>query len=272
MTEISVVTWNLHQGVDKRPENVTATWRYLEQEVNPTVALVQEAFAKSIPQTTDRKVYWPAGKVPYDTAVVAYAGRLESLPDVTPRYRPRTTFAIRPTVPATLAIARLVDVPGVEPFVAISFYGRMAPLYAQTGVLRAVADLIPLFDTPEFNRRIVLGGDLNVYDQTSDRVMRKRWNAILLMVEALGLVNLLKLTQPSRGPAPSCPCREPACWHVETFRHRNRSDGVPGYFTTDYLFATEDLAARLTALEVWRDRPEVWTLSDHCPVVARFNL
>lgn len=206
MTEISVATWNLHQGVDKRPENIAATWRYLEQEVRPTVALVQEAFAKSIPETAGGNTYWPAAEVPYDTAVIAYAGRVESLPDVITRYSRRTTFAIRPTVPATLAVARVVGLSGVEPFVAISFYGRMAPLYAQTGVLRAVADLIPLFDSPEFNRRIVLGGDLNVYDQTNDRVMRERWKAILLLVESLGLINLLKLTQSDRGPAHGCPC------------------------------------------------------------------
>lgn len=272
MTQISVATWNLHQAVDKRPENIAATWRYLEEEVTPTVALVQEAVAKSIPKTAGGNVYWPAGEVPYETAVLAYAGRLEFLPNVITRYQRRTTFAIRPTIPATLAVARVVDLPDVEPFVAISLYGRMAPLYAQTGILRAVADLIPLFDTPEFSRRIVLGGDLNVYDQTNDSVMRERWRAILSLVEALGLVNLLKQTQADRGPVPGCPCREPACWHVETFRHRKRPDGKPGYFTTDYLFATADLAARLTALEVWGDRPQVWKLSDHCPLVARFDL
>jgi endonuclease/exonuclease/phosphatase family metal-dependent hydrolase len=273
MTEISVATWNLHQGVDKRPDNIAATWRYLEQEVRPTVALVQEAFYKTIPETPGGNFYWSAGadKVRYETVVVAYAGRLDPLPDVITRYSSRTPFAIRPRVPATFAVARVVDVPEVEPFVAISFYGRMAPLYAQTGVLRAVADLIPLFDSPEFSRRIVLGGDLNVYDQTNDKVMRERWKAILSVVEALGLVNLLKQTQPDRGPAPGCPCGERACWHAETFRHRSRRDGGAGYFTTDYLFATEELAAHLTALEVWGDRPEVWKLSDHCPLVARFD-
>lgn len=272
MTDIAVATWNLHQGVDKRAENIAATWRYLEHEVRPTVALVQEAFAKTIPETAGGSFYWPADPVPYDTALLAYAGSLEPLPDVITRYSTRRSFAIRPTVPATFAAARVVDVPEVEPFVAISLYGRIIRQYAQTEVLRAVADLIPLFDAREFNRRIVLGGDLNVYDQTPDRVMRGRWKAILQVIEALGLVNLLKQTQPARGPAPGCPCEEPACWHVETFRHRSRKHNRPGYLTMDYLFATEELAARLTALEVWGDRSEVWNLSDHCPLVARFEL
>ena len=274
MTEIAVATWNLHQGVDKRADNIAATWRYLEHEVRPTVALVQEAFGRSIPETPGGNAYWTAGSnnVRYETVVVAYAGRLEPLPDVITRYSSRTPIAIRPRVPATFAVARVVGVPEVEPFVAISLYGRMAPLYAQTSVLCAVADLIPLFDTPAFNRRIVLGGDLNVYDQTKDKAMRERWKAIIAVVESLGLVNLLKRTRGDRAPAPGCPCGEVDCWHVETFRHRNRRDDRPGYFTMDYLFATEDLAARLTALEVWGDRPEVWALSDHCPLVARFDL
>jgi endonuclease/exonuclease/phosphatase family metal-dependent hydrolase len=273
MTEISVATWNLHQAVDKRAENIGATWRYLEREVRPTIALVQEATV--IPETPGGQVASRADDVGYATAVVGYGARLERLPEVTTRYSRRHAFVISPRVPATFAVAQVVDLPDdVEPFVAISLYGRMAPLYAQTGVLRAVADLIPLFDAPAFNRRIVLGGDLNVYDQTSDKVMRGRWKAILAIVESLGLVNLLKVTQPDRGPRPGCPCREPSCWHVETFHHRNAPAGREGYFTTDYLFASRDLADRLIRpLEVWGGtRPEVWELSDHCPLVARFGL
>lgn len=272
MTEVSVATWNLHQAIDRRPENIAATWRYLEHNVRPTVALVQEALAKSIPDTPERSFYWLARDVQYETAVVAYAGKLEPLPEIATRYSARARFAITPSVPATFSLARVVDVADVEPFVAISFYGRMAPLYAQTGVLRAVADIIPLFDSPQYSRRVVLGGDLNVFDQTTDRVMRERWMAIVAVVEALGLVNLLRQTRADRDPAPGCPCRADDCWHVETFRHRQRRSATPGYFTTDYLFATKELAARVTALEVWGDRAEVWELSDHCPLVARFEL
>lgn len=256
MTAVSVVTWNLHQAMDRRADNIAATWRYLKDEVRPTVALVQEATV--IPETPGGNLAAPADDVGYATAVVAFDGRLEPLPEVTTRYSATTPFAISPRVAATFAVARVSDVPNVEPFVAISLYGRMAPLYAQTSVLRALADLIPLFDTPQFNRRIVLGGDLNVYDQTKDHVMRGRWRSILGMIESLGLVNLLKQTQPDRGPLSGCPCAEPACWHVETFRHRNRPADKPGYFTTDYLFATEELASRLSTLEVWGGRPEVW--------------
>lgn len=269
MTEVSVATWNLHQAMDRRPANMAATQRFLEDEIRPTVALLQEVAVGS--ETALGPFFNQAGELPYGTAVVAYQGKLEPLPEVTTRYSATTAFQISPRVPGTFAAARVVDLPGVEPFVAISLYGRMAPLYAQTSVLRAVADLVPLFDAPQLNRRIVIGGDLNVYDQTDDQVMRRRWEAILALIDSLGLVNLLKQTQPARGPLPDCPCKGPGCWHVETFRHRNRPADRPGFFTTDYLFASPDLASRLSRLEVV-GRQEAWELSDHCPVVAHFDL
>lgn len=271
MTEVSVATWNLHQAVDKQPAHMDATWRYLESEIRPTVALVQEA--DGIPDTPGGHLSSRADDVRYETAVVGYGARLEPLAEVFTRYNAKVSFDLSPRVPATHAVARVVGIPNIEPFVAISLYGRMAPVYAQTGVLRAVADLIPLFDSPAFNRRIVLGGDLNVYDQTTDKVMRGRWLAILALVESLGLVNLMKLTQPQRGPLLGCPCGDPACWHAETFRHRTRSADNPGYFANDQLFASKGLADRLLGLEVWgASRPEVWEHSDHCPLVARFEM
>src|SRR5919109_722265 len=47
--EVSVAAWNLHQEVDRRPENVRKTWDYLQTTIRPTVALVQEAAL--IPET-----------------------------------------------------------------------------------------------------------------------------------------------------------------------------------------------------------------------------
>jgi len=278
MAEIRIATWNLHQGMDKRAANEAETWSYLQDKLQPTVALLQEVDLDvdgkpAIPATPGGHVSSPAQDARYATAVVGYGARVAALPKVTTRYWKRHVFDISPRVPATFAAARVLDLPGADPFVAISMYGRMAPLYAQTGVLRAIADLIPLFDTPDFGHRVILGGDLNVYDQTSDKVMRGRWEAILALLESLGLVNLLKKTAAQRTPPADCPCRKADCWHVETFRHRNRPAGEPGYFTTDYLFASPSLAERMVGtLEVWNDRPEVWALSDHCPLVARFEM
>ncbi len=274
MTEVSVATWNLHQAVNKRPANMEATWGYLANHVHPTVALVQEA--DGVPGTPGGSFRERADDVRYETAVVAYRGRLEPLLAVATRHSAKTEFLLRPTVPATHAVARVVDLDGVEPFVAVSMYGRMAPIYAQVGVIRAIADLIPLFDSA-LRRRIVVGGDLNAYDQPKGPD-RERWRAIFELFESLGLVNLLKETRLDRPPLEGCPCGEPECWHVETFRHVNHPVGKPGFWCTDYLFATRELADRLIPqnrvhprLEIW-DRAEAWALSDHCPLVARFDL
>lgn len=90
MTEISVATWNLHQAVERRPAIIEATWRYLEDVISPSVALVQEATA--LPDEPDRAFYWPAGVVRYDTAVVAYDGSLEPLAEVNPRVSSENTL------------------------------------------------------------------------------------------------------------------------------------------------------------------------------------
>jgi hypothetical protein len=265
--EITVVTWNLHQAVDKRPANIGRTWAYIEQELRPTVALIQEA--ATIPPTPGG--HHASRATPgYSTAVVGYGATVEPIPQVTTRYSKKHVFPLDPRVPGSFAVARVLGTPEDAPFVAVSLYGIMAPIYAQAGVLRAVADLIPLFDTPALNRRVVLGGDLNLFDQSLDRVERGRWKAILPVIESLGLVNLMKLTRSERQPLAGCPCQDPECWHVETFRHRNRNPDVPGYFTTDYLFATPELADRLTYFEAV-NRTEVWELSDHCPLIARFE-
>ena len=267
---MTVATWNLHQAMDRKPANMAATWHYLLEEIRPDVALIQES--ARTPDGPGGIAVSRTDGAGYETSVMAFTGWLEPLPPVTTRYSTRYQFVIEASVPGSFAVARVVDIPGVEPLVAISQYGIMAPLYAQVGVLRAVADLIPLFDSKPYKGRIVLGGDLNVYDQTRDGTMRERWLAILALIESLGLVNLLKLTRDERDPQVGCPCRQPDCWHVETFRHRNRGLEDPGYFTTDYMFASKELADRLVGLEVRNDRPEVWRLSDHCPIIATFDL
>ena len=50
MTDVSVATWNLHHAVVKNTDQRAATWRYLKEEIRPTIALIQEA-AGDIPTT-----------------------------------------------------------------------------------------------------------------------------------------------------------------------------------------------------------------------------
>lgn len=271
MAEISVATWNLHHGVDKRAASVKKTWRFLADEIQPTVALIQEA--DGIPDTPGGQFHSRADEARYETAVVGYGGHLESVDAVVTPHSKRA-IDLTPTIPGTFAVAQLGGLPASDPpFVAVSLYGRIIGGYAQTSILRTLADLIPLFDSPRYKRRIVLGGDLNAFDQPpADRTSRRRWAVLFDLFKSLGLVNLLELTQAERGPLVGCRCGNAVCWHVATWRPASKRT-LPSLWCLDYLFATKELAERLSSLEVWgKDRPEVWAISDHCPLVARFEL
>jgi hypothetical protein len=267
LTDITIATWNMHHGMDRRRATVDQGWAYLREGIAPTVALVQEA--AEIPVVPGQAIESRAGDLRYRTGVVGYGVRVEPVPELRARYLGSSRVAIAPRVEATLALG-MVTSNSFAPFVAISMYGRIEGGYAQTNVLRAVADLIPLFDSRAYGNRVVLGGDLNVYDQTGDLVMKDRWQAIVRLIESLGLINLAKLTQPQRGRLKGCPCNELDCYHVTTFRHRNSRAGSRG-FMNDYLFATRDLAKGLSSFKAL-DNPEVRALSDHAPLIAKFDL
>lgn len=256
MTEVSVVTWNLHHGVDHRPASMERTWGYLRDTIRPTVALIQEA--DGVPYTAGGSVVTRADSVGYETAVVAYEGRLEPVSEATSRYsKQKRSLPLGPTVLPTHAVAGL-EPRGAPPLVAVSLYGRIVSgVYSQTSVLHAVADLLPLLDDPRHNRRMVVGGDLNVFDNGPrvDRVSRNRWAVIFELFRSMGLVNLLEHRRAEQaraglGPLPGCLCAMgDACYQVETWRARR---GVPGVWCLDYLFATKDLADRMSGpVEVW---------------------
>ncbi|HEY3545487.1 MAG TPA: endonuclease/exonuclease/phosphatase family protein [Propionicimonas sp.] len=278
MPQVTVATWNLHHGVDHQPSSMVGTWGYLRDVIRPTVALVQES--DGIPDTPgghvkSRPVNEPA--IRFETAVVGYECRVETLTEVVSRYsKPRRPISIGPSFPLT-HVPATVRV-GSESFVAVSLYGRI-DTYAQTSVLRAIADLIPLMDDPARRDRVIVGGDLNAFNNGPrvDHTSRERWRAIFELFRSLGLVNLLEkrgeeARRLGRAPLAGCNCREgDRCYHVETWRARRE---VPGTWCLDYLFVTKGLEERLLGpVEIWGEtNPEVWDLSDHCPLVARFEL
>ena len=76
VTENSVATWNLHQAVDKRPDNIARTWAYLETTIVPTIALVQEALTVAATGGGNVASRSDAG---YSTAVVGYGAEVAPL-------------------------------------------------------------------------------------------------------------------------------------------------------------------------------------------------
>jgi hypothetical protein len=95
--------------------------------------------------------------------------------------------------------------------------------------------------------------------------------ATIARFEALGFVDCLGTSVAAdRVPLAGCPCGPaPDCRHVRTYRHDNKADGLP--WQNESFFATRALASSLTSCAPVDDEA-AWALSDHCPVVAEFEL
>ena len=148
--------------------------------------------------------------------------------------------------------------------------------YYQTTVHRILSDLTPLLDS-EDGKRTVLAGDLNVGTQSAPPSPdeRDRWRpmtkALFDRFAAFGLVECISAgVSPDRGPLARCACGPaPECRHVQTYRHDNKANGNP--WQNDYVFASGTLADSLIACAAVDDEA-AWALSDHCPVIAEFEV
>ncbi|HZT06042.1 MAG TPA: endonuclease/exonuclease/phosphatase family protein [Chloroflexota bacterium] len=253
---LRVATWNMDHW--KRTVSAReAGWVKLT-ELAIDIALLQETVPpRSIAR--DRVVYRPiGGRRGWGSAVVAVCPNyaVDEIDVVRTRYSPQL-FSMLGSVPGAVVVAR-TTVPDFGSVAFVSVYG-MIEVYAQTTMFRIVADLIPLFDSPE-GQHVVLGGDFNVSTASNpDKPEWKRYDAILRAVEALGLVHLAEVV-PERPPAPPCcSCHEPACRHLITFNGSQM----------DYLYATPELAKRAQRLLLPADTS---VLSDHVPIVCEFDL
>jgi len=185
---LRLATWNLNHWrqpmlpVDTR----RAAWGHLAKAMSVQVALVQEA-VPPLEFERERVVYGElAGHRNWGSAVVALdrAIAIEPLRSVRIPWS-RRRYLLENANPGSVAIARMT-VPGIEPITLVSVYGVFdGPVVSS--VLRVVADLMPLFDSP-YGARVILGGDLNVSRSTSDPKQRARADAILAAILSLGLV------------------------------------------------------------------------------------
>jgi endonuclease/exonuclease/phosphatase (EEP) superfamily protein YafD len=123
--------------------------------------------------------------------------------------------------------------------------------YAVSTVQRSLSDLTPLLDVHRSQMPVILAGDLNVNLQLP-------WpdgdahRAVIDRIKAFGLVDCLGSSDGDQIP---------------THRYLNNPSSTP--YEDDWLFASPTL--RLLDCQPV-DTEEGWALSDHCPVVARFEL
>ncbi|MDQ3525064.1 MAG: endonuclease/exonuclease/phosphatase family protein, partial [Chloroflexota bacterium] len=259
---LRLVTWNLNHWrqpllpVDTR----RAAWDYLRADLQADVALVQEA-VPPLGFDRGRAVYGEiAGYRNWGSAVVALAPAVTVEPVRSVRARwSRRRFLLANTHPGSVAVARLCA-PDIQPITLVSVYGVLDGSSVST-MLRVIADLVPLFDSPD-GARVILGGDLNVSRSTADPVSLARSEAVLAAVRALGLVEAKSLVVEPPLSTKDCPCGlEDACGHVATW----------GSIELDHLFVTPSLATQVTKVTVDPSAVEAG-LSDHVPLSLELAL
>ena len=274
-TSLRVVAWNLHHAVLRNDERRAAGWRFL-RDLGADLALVQEAGPPELP---DAQTLWEAprtGPSDWGTALVSRHPELARFtgPVYPHYYGGKTAISLGEHVRERSIAMGLLSRPGTTPVLGISLYGTLR--YSEQSVLHAAADIMPLFDDPTVTRHVILGGDLNIHTHDDRPHDRRRSGAILAVIEAIGVVNLVReartrgvLVEGARDPILQCPCDGTDCYHVRTHKHSRHRPGEMA--NNDYLFASPALAERLVRLEVMNgDADPSWAHSDHCPLVADF--
>jgi exonuclease III len=268
--EFKIATWNMNCWQQSKKPLYDAAWQYLDSLDND-ITLIQEA----VPPEDYPYVVWneiDRKSRPWGSGIVSRKWRLQKITKARSAHYGEEVDLLR-TWRGAVAIAK-VELPDQSPLTAISCYGLIDENYAQTTIYRIIADLIPLFDS-KFGKRVIFAGDLNISSQMRGKRERRRHQAILESIKSLGLVDCLEQTKIQRQSLPDCPCMEaPNCGHVVTHRH-NRGARMH----IDYMFATEPLAEKLVdcyPVDEQSGFPSKedgdWMLSDHCPVVAEFDL
>jgi len=259
---LRIATWNMDhwkRNVQQRQDG----WTKLRDREIADVALLQECVPPSDIHKTHHAYREIGGSRSWGSAVVSFDPSIEvdEIGTVRSRYSP-TKFSMLGTYPGSIIVTRL-NLADVGSITCVSVYG-LINVYSQTTMLRIVADLIPLFDSPD-GQRVILGGDLNVTTANNPQHPEfPRYKAILQAVESLGLENVA-LTAEKKAPSiENCLCGQADCFHLKTYGN------FPGT-QFDWLYATPELARRCRMIEVLRDSP-FDELSDHSPVVAEFDV
>lgn len=244
-----------------RPVDTRAAgWDRLATELKADVALLQETVPPG--SAPPRSVVYReiAGYRPWGSAVALFreGASIEEIWAVrTPHSRRRFTLAN--TFPGAVAVAE-VKLDGLAPITFVSVY-NVIDVYAQTTLLRIVADLIPLFDSAQ-GSRVVLGGDLNMALSTKDSYYLERAGGILGALRSLGLVEVTEVTENRPASRPDCPCGNGGtCRHIATWKGSE----------LDHLYVSRALADQVTAVGVDQEAVDRG-LSDHAPLVLDLAL
>ncbi len=244
-----VVTWNMNHSF--RRGQVDAQWAFLDS-LKPTIALVQEAPERVGYEGFIRRVVPDRG---LGTGILSYGDvKLTEVPTV-PLGQPPPAGHLEASHPGSFVVADC-DLGNGRVIQAVSIYGLMRSVftkvvYATAPVQRLLSDLTPIIDVHRNKKPVVMGGDLNVTPQIP-APDKEAHVALIDRIKAFGLTDCL---------------REFHDDYVRTHRHKNAPTSSP--YQNDWMFASKQLRP-LLCMPV--DTEEAWALSDHCPVLAEFEL
>ncbi len=259
---VRIATWNLNHW--RQPllpfDSRRGAWDYLGVSMGAAVALVQEA-VPPLGVARDRAVYGEiAGHRNWGSAVVGLdpAITIEPIRSVRNQWSKRR-YLLDNSHPGSVAVARM-GLPGIQPITLVSVYGVLDGA-ALSSMHRVVADLVPLFDSPD-GARVILGGDLNVSLSSKDARYLARAEALLASVRALGLVEAKTLVADPPASAVGCGCGAAGgCGHLGTWKTSE----------LDHLFVSPSLADQVTALTLDTAVVEAG-LSDHALLILDLAL
>jgi endonuclease/exonuclease/phosphatase family metal-dependent hydrolase len=275
--QLKVATWNLHQG------GLPATWDALSA-MGADVVLVQEAAvpsgwtaprgARSFPAIGQPDVWGSTGGRYWSTGVVVLNPELVLQPyeDLAARSTHGPQDEGPPGRTGVLAACDLVF-PDRTVVTVASAYGMWerdgtGSAISEGTMHRILDDFLPSVAT---ERQVVLAGDFNIWIQPYQGAVWPAYQAVFDRLSFAGFVDCLQSEDGwGRRPLDGCSCGGgPNCRHVRTYRHRWQSSSNP--WQNDYVFASAALARCLTECRVMDDET-YWALSDHCPVLATFDL
>jgi hypothetical protein len=269
----SVVIWNLDEARCAKRRS----WEVL-QGFEAQVALISEArfipnservgYGKTIGRDCKHPREEDCKGRPWSTAVISPFRPREITDARATRYGRPLDIPFRPSRPGTW-VAATVALPDVGEVTFVSLYG-LTDEKSDASVHRSLSDLEPLFEDVNYNKLLLLGGDLNIFANASPvDPARNRHRLVLDRISSYGLRDLFERDAEVRNTSgkslANCPCGTPDCTHVWTFRSRKKKlADIP--YQDDHAFASLALAERLKSCESagFNDA------SDHAPILATF--
>jgi hypothetical protein len=263
---VRVAVWNL--GWNRTKAQLQMMWSILRDEIRADVALLQEA----VRPVDAHSVWHPIDRGPrrgrrWGSAVVGFTVEVEEVTMAQGRANSASQLLGR-TWPGSVAVAKTGA--GQPALTFVSLYGLIDAGYADTTVNRQLSDLTPLFDDPAHEKRLVLGGDLNITTQWTGSDKRYGiWEAVTLKrIAAFGLVDCLDLLRPP-GLLEGCACSDgDRCRHIQTQRHHWSTRP----WQNDYLFASAALTSENILKQAHvHDSDAIRALGDHHATRSRFQ-